>query len=84
MMGDIWDSKYTPYCLCFIACFLWLSFLFCFFFPLVTEKYKKFVLMQKQMFLTSELHVEHPFAGRNTQHSAFKLNANLVSILPRK
>ena len=28
---------------------------------------KKFVLMQKQMILTSERRVEHLFAGRNTQ-----------------
>ena len=29
---------------------------------------KKLVLLQKQMISTSERHVEHPFAGRNTQH----------------
>ena len=36
-----------------------LSFLFSFFFPLVTEKMKKLVLMQKQMILTSEQRADH-------------------------
>ena len=33
----------------------------------MTEKDKKFVLAQKQMILTSQQRVEHPFMRQNTQ-----------------
>ena len=50
----------------FFLLFFALSFLFSSFFPDVMGKY---VLMQKQIILTSEKHAECPFAGQNTQHS---------------
>ena len=51
----------------FFLLFFALLIYFLSFFPFVMEKDKKLVLMQKQMNLTSK-NLEHPFAGRNTQH----------------
>ena len=58
--------------LCYFGAFL--SFLFSFFFPFVTKKYKKFVFMQKQMISTSEQGAEHLFAGANTQQQVYILH----------
>ena len=44
----------------------WSKSYFSFFF-LVTEKYKKLDLMQKQMISTSDRRAEHLFTGQNTQ-----------------
>ena len=52
-----------------ILLFWCFPFFFLSFFRLLREKYKKIVLMQKQMILSSERHAEQPFAGQNTQQT---------------
>ena len=41
--------------------------LFLLFFPVVTEKDRKYDQILKKMLSTSKLRVKHPFAGQNTQ-----------------
>ena len=52
----------TPKCYFYALLTFFLSF-----FPLLMEKDKKLVFMQKQMISTSKRPAEHPFAGQNTQ-----------------
>ena len=56
--------------------FLYFPIYFFSFFRLRQKKMKKLDLKEKQMILTSKQSVEHPFAGRNTQHCGIHSQKN--------